>query len=560
MKKYLLLILLLITGLSFSAAQCAPVTSFDYTNYTGTSVDLGWGISGSATAWRIEYGPQGFLPGSGTFISVVSNPFFVTGLTPGVLYDFYIQSECGNQVSTLVGPLLVPGNYNTITGTITYDQDNNGCSVSDPTAAGVLVQAVETTTLNQYAAHTDANGNYTLNVLDGTFIISNNFSNPSVSVSPVSPTLTFPNATSSAVQDFCLTPTVMQEDVAVTIIPVNQARPGFDSSYRVIVTNQSTLPVTDVITFTYQNDYMTFLTAVPAANSSTINSLSWNFSLNPFDSEIYTLDFNLNPPTHPTFPLNGSDILNLSASTYVTGADVDLTNNTFDLDQVVVNSYDPNDKTCLQGETIDPSMVGEYLDYLIRFENTGTASAINVRIKDVIDVTKFDITSLMPLDASHDYYVSVTNGNEVEFHFDNINLDFNDATNDGHVLFKIKTLGSLNDGDSFSNTAEIYFDFNFPIITNTEIVTIMSTASINETTDSSISIYPNPTTDFINLSSSNRLESATIVDMNGRVVDQVRFRESNTEELISLERLKTGLYFIKINSDIGLKVEKLIIE
>ncbi|MBF4985828.1 T9SS type A sorting domain-containing protein [Nonlabens mediterrranea] len=484
----------------------------------------------------------------------------MTGLTPGVLYDFYIQSECGNQVSTLVGPLLVPGNYNTITGTITYDQDNNGCSVSDPTAAGVLVQAVETTTLNQYTAHTDANGNYTLNVLDGTFIISNNFSNPSVSVSPVSPTLTFPNATSSAVQDFCLTPAVMQEDVAVTIIPVNQARPGFDSSYRVIVTNQSTLPVTDVITFTYQNDYMTFLTAVPAANSSTINSLSWNFSLNPFDSEIYTLDFNLNPPTHPTFPLNGSDILNLSASTYVTGADVDLTNNTFDLDQVVVNSYDPNDKTCLQGETIDPSMVGEYLDYLIRFENTGTASAINVRIKDVIDVTKFDITSLMPLDASHDYYMSVTNGNEVEFHFDNINLDFNDATNDGHVLFKIKTLGSLNDGDSFSNTAEIYFDFNFPIITNTEIVTIMSTASINETTDSSISIYPNPTTDFINLSSSNRLESATIVDMNGRVVDQVRFRESNTEELISLERLKTGLYFIKINSDIGLKVEKLIIE
>ncbi|MGJ8684832.1 MAG: DUF7619 domain-containing protein [Nonlabens sp.] len=561
--KTFLLSLLLLFSFYLSSAQCPPVTQIGYNNYTGTSVDIEWTINGTATFWEIEYGVSPYIQGSGgTIISVVgSNPYSVSGLVPGTLYDFYVRSVCGqNSFSTWTGPLLVPGNYNTITGTITYDQDNNGCSVTDPIAAGVLVQAVETTTSNQYFALTDANGNYTLNVLDGTFTISNNFSNPSVSVSPSSPTLTFPNATNSAVQDFCLTPIVLQEDVTVTIIPISQARPGFDSSYRILLTNQSTLPVTDTIIFTYEDDYMTFLMAVPAANASTANSLSWNYTLNPFDSLTYEIDFNLNPPTHPTFPLNANDILNLSASTYLTGADVDVTNNTFNLDQVVVNSYDPNDKTCLQGETIDPVMIGEYLDYLIRFENTGTASAINVRIKDVIDTSKFDVNSIVPVDASHDYYMSVTNGNEVEFHFDDINLDFNDATNDGHILFKIKTLNSLVDGDSFDNTAEIYFDFNFPIITNTETVTVMSTASTVETTDSSISLYPNPATNLIHLSATSHLVSATIVDLNGRMVSQERFRESGIQQTLLLEHLTSGIYFVTIQSEVGKKLEKLIVK
>jgi hypothetical protein len=258
--------------------------------------------------------------------------------------------------------------------------------------------------------------------------------------------------------------------------------------------------------------------------------------------------------------LNSGDILNLNASTHLTGADIDISNNIAPLAQSVVNSFDPIDKTCLQGKNIDPSQVGEYLDYLIRFENTGTASAINVRIKDFIDTSKFDISSVVPLNARHEYYTSITNGNEVEFHFDNINLDFNDATNDGYVLFKVRTQSALVDGDSFDNTAQIYFDFNFPIITNTETVTIMSIAGTVDTLDKSIKFYPNPASDFMSISSANVLQNAAIVDMSGRIVSQISFTGNSREQRVSLSNLSFGIYLVTINSETGQKIEKLVVD
>lgn len=561
--KRLLLLLFIIFSLTFSQAQCPPVTNLGYSNYTGTTVDIQWVAGGTETEWQLEFGPVGFTPGTGAgTVSLNTAPnSIIFGITPNTVYEVYVTAICGPQaISTALGPLLVPGNYNTITGTVTYDQDINGCSISDPTASGLQVTASATNSNGLSTALTDSSGSYTILVPDGNYDLNVQLNNSSISTAPTITNITFPNATSSFNQDFCLTPIVLQEDISVTILPITQARPGFDTSYRVVLSNQSTLPVTDVLTFNYESDYMTLLTAVPTSSSSTTSSLSWNYTLNPFQVLYYDLDFNLNPPTHPTFPLNSNDILNLSASTYLTGADVDLGNNTFDLDQTVVNSYDPNDKTCLQGETIDPGMIGEYLDYLIRFENTGTASAINVRIKDLIDTSKFDINSLVPLDASHEYYMSITNGNEVEFHFDNINLDFNDATNDGYVLFKIRTLNSLVDGDSFDNTAEIYFDFNFPIITNTETVTVMSTSSVDDATDISIKLFPNPASSEIYLSSEKSLHSATIVDINGRVLSQVRFRESVNQQNISIHDLSDGIYFVTIKSEIGHKTEKLIVQ
>jgi hypothetical protein len=82
----------------------------------------------------------------------------------------------------------------------------------------------------------------------------------------------------------------------------------------------------------------------------------------------------------------------------------------------------------------------------------------------MIDLAKFDIATLVPLKSSHDFFTRI-NGNKVEFIFENINLDFNDATNDGYVVFKIKTKPTLVVGNTFTNNANIYFDYNFPITT-----------------------------------------------------------------------------------------------
>ncbi len=96
---------------------------------------------------------------------------------------------------------------------------------------------------------------------------------------------------------------------------------------------------------------MTFLTAMPVVTSSTSASLSWNYTLRPFDSAIYRVELNFNLLILPAFPLNFGAILNLNASTYLTGADTDISNNTVHLAQIVVNSFDPNDKTCFREKT-----------------------------------------------------------------------------------------------------------------------------------------------------------------------------------------------------------------
>ncbi|MEP0479573.1 MAG: T9SS type A sorting domain-containing protein, partial [Nonlabens sp.] len=299
----------------------------------------------------------------------------------------------------------------------------------------------------------------------------------------------------------------------------------------------------------------------PTAATPATNQLSWSVSnLQPFQMEEYAFTMTLNTPTQTANPLNGNDILTFTGAVAGTGTDAMPADNVMVFDQTVVNSYDPNDKTCLEGKTIDPSDVGKYVHYMIRFENTGTASAVNIVVKDEIDLTQFDITTLIPLGGSHDYYTRIREGNVVEFIHENINLDFNDATNDGYVLFKIKTLNTLVAGDTFDNTANIYFDFNAPIVTNTETVSIMSTASVGEATDSSISIYPNPANSFITATANNAIESISITDMNGRMITATQFTGAANEQRLEIGELSSGIYFVTIKSDVGQKIEKLLVE
>ena len=149
--------------------------------------------------------------------------------------------------------------------------------------------------------------------------------------------------------------------------------------------------------------------------------------------------------------------------------------NTFVLTQTTIGSYDPNDKTVLEGQQIAIADIDNYLHYVVRFQNTGTASAINVRIEDVLDAN-LDWSTFSPIAMSHDGTVEITDDNHVAFLFNNINLPHEDADaegSNGYISFKIKPKSDTPVGTIIKGKAAIYFDFNPPIITNevtTEIV------------------------------------------------------------------------------------------
>ena len=280
------------------------------------------------------------------------------------------------------------------------------------------------------------------------------------------------------------------------------------------------------------------------ANQSTGN-LIWDFTnLQPFESREINVVLNLNTPTE-TPALNSGSVLNYATS-IIGQTDETPNDNMATLNQIVVNSVDPNDKTCLEGTAITPSSVGEYVHYLIRFENNGTANAQNIVVKDMIDTNKFDINSFLPISASHNFETRISNTNKVEFIFQNINLPFDNANNDGYIAFKIKTKPNLILGDSFSNSANIYFDYNFPIITNDYLTTVQNPLGIHENDNiNEIIAYPNPVKDNLHFETTKQILKAEIYDINGRIINATGVNNN----AINLNGLKTGHYIVKIFTD-----------
>ncbi len=145
----------------------------------------------------------------------------------------------------------------------------------------------------------------------------------------------------------------------------------------------------------------------------------------------------------------------------------------------VLCAYDPND---IQGDPVgytDNHFILEdtEIEYRIRFQNTGNAPAQNVRIENLIDIEKLDISTFQPTSASDPMTVTIGNDGMVNFMFNGIMLPDSGANfveSIGSLTYKIRTMPGVSPGDIIENTAGIYFDSNPPIITNTAFHEIYS--------------------------------------------------------------------------------------
>ena len=466
----------------------------------------------------------------------------------GIVYPYtQVNSYCS----------FVPGGINNlITGTISLDANNNGCDSSDLPAMttkvnindGVISSTIFTNNLGKYSFYTQT----------GNFTMTPEFENPYFTVSPLSASINFPLLDGTTQnQNFCIIPNGVHNDVEIAIIPIQGARPGFDANYQLVYKNKGNQTLSGNINLAFDDAVLDFVSANPAITNQSLNTLSWSYSnLLPFESR--TIDFTLNVNSPQESPaVNIGDVLHFTASIDPIANDETSSDNTFTFAQTVIGSFDPNDKICLEGNTITPEKVGDYLHYIIHFQNSGTAAAENIVVKDVIDTTKFDIASLQLTSASHPYETKVT-GDKIEFIFENIQLPAeidNEPASQGFVAFKIKTKSDLVLGNSVSNKADIYFDYNFPIVTEPAVTTV-SVLGVNEFENKSVSVFPNPVTDVLNITSKGIIKSVQIYDVQGRLTDT--FLKDEEKTTINLSNKKTGDYFVKIFTDKGVKVEKVV--
>ena len=438
-----------------------------------------------------------------------------------------------------------------LNGKARYNGNNdNSCDALDLNYANLMMAVTNGNTTGNLI--TNADGDYLIPVTSGAYTLTPLPGNPAYfNVSPANATVTFPETGSPFTQNFCITANGLHPDLEISLLPLDPLRPGFDAKYKISYRNKGTQAQSGSLLLAYDGSVLDFVYANPVLTSQSGEVLQWDFSdLLPFETRAIVVTLNANTPMEIP-ALNGGDILNFTASVNSSSTDETPTDNTFILDQTVVNSFDPNDKTCLEGNTITPEMVGKEVHYLIRFENTGTANAENIVVKDMIDTAKFDINSLIPIDGSHPFVTKISNTNKVEFIFENIQLPFDDANNDGYVAFKIKTKPTLVVGNSFSNTAGIYFDYNFPIITNTATTTVALLANQDFAFEDYFKIYPNPANDVLNIESKQTIEvtSINIYNTLGQIV--LVIPNAQQTKSVDVSSLKAGHYFLKINSDKG---------
>jgi len=543
-RKILLLITVFIC--SFTKGQTVFIPNGDFNtdvsgwNISGTNTNisnpggfLSIDVSGSYTQNFTLTSPQFYLDGNKTYKlhsdyrNVQLDPMTMMETPLGGFTDIFLKDLNGNTVATVGLTTCQTGGYydvcysnnfntttsgiyyleytgqqnpsdvefyldnvgfeeiiqNTFSGTVTLDANNDGCATGT-TVEHFPIQLNETSTNANYYVFTDANGIFLVETqnMTGNFITQTNQS--LYNSTPVNYTNTISSGVNTITnQDFCITANTQVNDVEVEILPTSSPRPGFDTSVRIRYRNLGSTILSGVIVLNFNDNQENFLTASTTPDIQTNNSLSWNYTnFLPFETKYIDVDFNVNTPTDPNNPVFGGDIISYTTTITPTSGDVNSNNNTDTVNLIVVNSYDPNDMICLEGDKISPTQTPNDLTYRIRFQNTGTASAVNISVKTALDAN-LEWSTFQPISSSHQYTISVIN-DELTFRFNAINLA--DSTSDepnshGWIFYKIKPKSNSVLGDTFNATAQIFFDYNPAIITNTYTTTVSATTNIPDT-------------------------------------------------------------------------------
>ncbi len=226
--------------------------------------------------------------------------------------------------------------------------------------------------------------------------------------------------------------------------------------------------------------------------------------------------------------------------------------------EMIIGAYDPNDKFAWpfgQGNTLKINRTDD-LEYRIRFQNTGNDTAFTIVVVDTLS-DLLNPASLRITGNSHPYIYEV-NGNVVSFTFPNIELPdstTNLAGSIGYIRFMIDQEEGNPAYYQIDNFADIYFDFNPPVRTNTAIRTVgedalgMSSAPSND----KLLAYPIPAKDMVTFVlpetwTSNNY-SLTLYDMMGRKMLTQLGSGRNCSTFVS--SLSNGMYLAVFQSKDG---------
>lgn len=439
---------------------------------------------------------------------------------------------------------------NTIAGRVWLDT-NGDCSYD----AGEALQPftpLTTSGAGQYTAFSGFDGQYTLRVPSGAFALNvqppNALFAPCFTDVPIS--LNGPN--DSAVVDMPLRPTALCPYLSVSL-SAPLLRRCFEVDYRVHYKNEGTAPAPNAsVTVTLDSLFVFQSAGLPVAAQ---NGLEYTFELGtlaPGQSGVFELKLQVSCAASlgQTHCIRANIFPNALCLPALQARDeyLECREN--------IGSFDPNDKRVFVNGQEEPgqALPDTELEYLIRFQNTGTDTAFRVVVEDRLPAA-LDLSSMTPVAASHPYTVELLDQRRLRFVFDNIHLpdsNINEAASHGYIKFRVAQQPGLPIGTTIRNEAAIFFDFNDPVHTNTSSL-VIGTVYTHPEPDNPyrVTAWPNPFSSAVSFElegpALNSAVTLRLFDALGQLQVQKIF-EGNT---LTVPRagLVPGLYYFLIESE-----------
>ena len=471
----------------------------------------------------------------------------VTGLAPG---DYFAWRDWNYWQQTTAYPcdddtihFTIPDlgtSCGTLSGQVYIDNDQD--CVHDGGEVAVPFTVLEVLPGPQYAI-TDNTGHYLIALANGSYALDQ----VAASLVPICPpSLPTPFTMNTLPVEIDLADSSTQVlDLFITS-GATAAHPGFSTSHHFQAGNGSPQISGPVTVREVLDPALVFTSANPAPDVNNGDTLTWYL---PAFTGYQTAMFHVFCDVPPGTPLGTL----LESTVSVSNTLVEpLGNNSQLVQQVVTGSFDPNDKQAFTSTRFSAAdyFIGtdEWIDYVIRFQNTGTDTAFTVVVADTLD-TDLDITTFEQGVASHTFDVQFLEGRAVQWTFTNILLPdsgTNEPASHGLVTFRIRPMPPVLPGTQFQNAADIYFDFNTPVHTNDAVLTATQSTHIASHTGIALQLVPNPTHDRVEvrIGDGRSIAGVTVNDISGRIMQQATLDHAASAS-IDLSTFPAGLYVVQ---------------
>ncbi|MFN8321029.1 MAG: T9SS type A sorting domain-containing protein [Chitinophagales bacterium] len=452
------------------------------------------------------------------------------------------------------------GENNAVTGNLFADLNSN--TVRDAGEPLLINKKVTEQNTGRFA-FSEQNGHYSVSVLDT--------GNYTVAPAPISYYNAVP-ATQSAyftglhqtdsLNHFAFQPVGVVNDVCVTLTPRSAFRVGFDAQYVITFENTGNTILSGSVVF-YPDSALSYVSSSITPAYVNTDSVVWNYtSLAPFESASIWLTVHVNSST----PIGSS--INSNVRIDPVAGDATPACNYARWQVLTTGSYDPNDILVDEDTLTTTELVAyPFLEYIIRFQNTGNDTAFTIKVLNPIDTAKLDINTIEFVSSSHPVNLKwLDNKQNMEFTFNNILLpdsNTNELLSHGFVRYRIQPKTNLVAGNIIPNSAGIYFDFNQAVLTNTATTSIVLLSDIKPFSPQHLSfgIYPNPASSSITIAVDKSMigSNAIVTDITGRMIAAVQLTSTNTT--LNTSGFARGVYLVKVQlPDETVTVRKFVVE